>query len=494
MPESDDIELLREYADHQSEDAFATLVARHINKVYSTALRHVGDPVRAGEITQTVFIILAQKAGRLRRHTLLSAWLYQTTRFAAMTFLKSEIRRTHREQEAYMQATLNDESPDAWPQIRPLLDAAMAALGEADRGIIVLRFFDDLSTKQVAAALGTTEDTAKQRLHRAVEKLRRFFNKRGLTLSAAVLATALSSHSVQAAPAGLAVSIARATAATKGAATSGSTATLIKSTLKLMAWTKAKTAIVAGIAVLLAAGTATVAARKLVEHKPANNGNWWEIEKSRLETAYGQLPQVMVAPTKFTRQEDQTWGDEHGSPIGTGATLIGLIDGAYSATAPRTVLPDDAPSNRYDFIADLPHGSREALQKEIARQMGLVGIRETRETDVLFLTLKNPGAYGLKHPASRLNGSNTMDGPGKISVVNRPLDRLAFELEGYLQIPVIDRTGIRGNFDITLEWHDPDMEHPDLQALNQALLEQLGLELVPTNMPVEMLVVTHADN
>src|SRR5581483_3825168 len=89
LQEQDDLELLRQYADHNSDDAFAVLVARHINQVYSAALRHVGNPVRAGEITQTVFVILARKARSLRKNTLLSAWLYQTTRFASLTFLKS---------------------------------------------------------------------------------------------------------------------------------------------------------------------------------------------------------------------------------------------------------------------------------------------------------------------------------------------------------------------------------------------------------------------
>jgi RNA polymerase sigma factor (sigma-70 family) len=252
MQELDDIALLREYVERDSEEAFAMLVARHINKVYSVALRHTGNPHQAEEITQAVFVILAKKSRRLGKNVILSGWLYQTARLTAVTFIRSQIRRVHREQEAYMQTDLNKTESDAWMQIAPLLDTAMAGLNESDRYAVVLRFFDGKSMKEVGVALGANEIAARKRVNRAVEKLQKFFLKRGITSTMATLAGAISAHSVQAAPATLAKTI-TAVAMTKGVAASGSTLTLVKGALKLMAWTKIQTAVAVGVVVLLVA-------------------------------------------------------------------------------------------------------------------------------------------------------------------------------------------------------------------------------------------------
>ncbi len=257
MQELDDIALLRQYTEQNSEEAFAALVTRHVNKVYSVALRHTRNPHQAEEITQAVFVILANKSRHLGKGVILSGWLYQTARLTAVTFIRSEIRRARREEEAHMQSFLNETESDVWLQIAPLLDAAMAELSETDRHAVVLRFFDGKSMREVGAALGANEDAAKMRLNRAVEKLRGFFTKRGVVLPAAVLTAAISANSVQAAPAVLAQSI-TALAMTKGVAASGSTLTLIKTTLKIMAWTKLKTTVVVGAIAILAVGTATV--------------------------------------------------------------------------------------------------------------------------------------------------------------------------------------------------------------------------------------------
>jgi RNA polymerase sigma factor (sigma-70 family) len=227
-----------------------------VNKVYSVALRHTRNPYQAEEITQAVFVILAKKSQSLGKRVVLSGWLYETSRLTAVTFIRSEIRRVRREQEAYMQTVLNENESDLWPQIAPLLDTAMARLSETDRHAVVLRFFDGKSMREVGAALGAGEDAAKMRVNRAVEKLRGFFTKRGVVLPAATLIAAISANSVQAAPAVLAKT-ATAIAFAKGATVSGSTLTLIKGALKVMAWAKAKTAIAAGVVVVLIAGTTT---------------------------------------------------------------------------------------------------------------------------------------------------------------------------------------------------------------------------------------------
>src|SRR5271157_4201747 len=124
MTEMDDHELLGEYTRSASEVAFAALVTRHVNLVYSAALRFTGNPHHAEEVTQAVFVILARRAGGFRRGVVLSGWLYQTARLTAANFVKGEIRRQKREQEAYMQSTLNEPDTAGWQQIAPLLDEA----------------------------------------------------------------------------------------------------------------------------------------------------------------------------------------------------------------------------------------------------------------------------------------------------------------------------------------------------------------------------------
>ncbi|HTY86166.1 MAG TPA: sigma-70 family RNA polymerase sigma factor [Candidatus Acidoferrum sp.] len=255
---SDDLALLRDYARNNSEEAFATLVSRYVNLVYSVALRQVCDPHLAEEITQAVFIILARKAGSLGDKTILAGWLCRTARYASANALTIQRRRQRREQEAYMQSTLNEpETDETWTQIAPLLDAAMGQLGSKDHDAVVLRFFEGRNFKEVGAALGASEDAAKMRVGRALEKMHRYFNRRGISSTTAILAGTISANSLQVAPATLAAS-ATAVAISKGTTASGSTLALIKGALKLMAWAKAKTAVVVS-ACVLAAGTTTVA-------------------------------------------------------------------------------------------------------------------------------------------------------------------------------------------------------------------------------------------
>ena len=266
MNDATDMDLLRQYARGNSDTAFAALVSRHVNLVYSAALRKTGNPDAAGEITQAVFVILAQKARRIPDKTILSGWLYQTARLTAASFLKSEARRVRREQEAYMQTELHAATSDEiWEQLAPLLEDAMGQLGEKERAAVVLRFFGDKSFAEVATASGVSGNAAKKRVSHALEKLRRYFSRRDVSSTTAIIAGAISANSVHAAPAALAKAVAAAAVA-KGAAASGSTLTLIQGALKIMAWTKAKTAIVVGVAAILAVGTPTLVIHQYLNH------------------------------------------------------------------------------------------------------------------------------------------------------------------------------------------------------------------------------------
>jgi RNA polymerase sigma factor (sigma-70 family) len=261
MSEPDDITLLQQYAEGD-ESAFTALFERHVHLVYSAALRQARNPSQAEEVTQAVFILLARKAKSLSPKTILSGWLYQAARLTTASLIKREIRRQRREQEMYMQ-TLTEPDVSLWEQVSPLLDEAMGRLGEKDRNAIVLRFFENRTPQEVAVALKLNEVTARKHVSRALEKLRTLFAKRGVVLTTAIIAGTISGNSVQAAPAALASSV-TAVAIAKGVAVSGSTLTLVKGALKLMAWSQAKTAVVATIAVILTAGTTTLVIKEIL--------------------------------------------------------------------------------------------------------------------------------------------------------------------------------------------------------------------------------------
>lgn len=252
----DDWQLLREYATRNSEEAFRALVDRYAGLVYHAALRQAGNPHTAEEVTQAVFIALAQKADRLPRGAILSGWLFRATRFAFSNLAREQIRRQRREQEAVMMETIlrPDDTASVWEQIVPHLNDALDKLPRKDREAVLVRFFQDKSHRELARTLGVSEDAAKVRVSRALEKLRLIFARQGFAVPSAVLLATISAHGAQAAPAGLTASVA-SVAVAKGTAGTTSTLTIAKGVLKIMACTKVKTAIVVGVAVIVAAGT-----------------------------------------------------------------------------------------------------------------------------------------------------------------------------------------------------------------------------------------------
>jgi RNA polymerase sigma factor (sigma-70 family) len=251
MPDANDMDLVREFARDHSEAAFTELVRRHINLVYSVALRCTGDAGDAQDVTQAVFIILARKAAGLREKTLLTGWLYETTRFTAARLLRTNARRHAREQEAYMQSTLNEaDHSAAWTQLAPHLEAAMSKLAERDRALLVLRFYENKSGPEAAALLGIREDTVHKRMTRAIEKLRKFFAQRGVTLTATAIASAVTANSIQAAPTGLAAII----SATALSGTTITTAAVIAATKTIAMTTLQKALVTTALVATVGAG------------------------------------------------------------------------------------------------------------------------------------------------------------------------------------------------------------------------------------------------
>jgi uncharacterized protein (TIGR03435 family) len=495
-----DMELLQAYLRRGSQEAFAALVQRHINLVYSAALRHTGIATHAEEITQAVFITFVRKAASLREHTALEGWFYETTRLTALSFLRGERRRQFREQEAYMQSTLQDSADNSiWNQLAPLLDEAMFQLRKKDRDAVVLRFFKDKNISEVAAALDVTEAAAQRRVLRAVDKLRKIFAKNGFTLSAALIAGAVSAKSVQAAPVGLAKTISVA-ALTKGAA-SGSTLTLVKGALKIMAWTKVKTAIVVSAGVLLAAGTTTVAVKEVKSsHNNAIFEQIWAQQAAGISPMNALIhapPALIVRPTHYsTAVSGGFWTDAR---IGHGfnVNLPGkyLVMGAYQVGPWRAVFLNDPPGGGFDVMETLPPGQNEpALRREIQKRFGLVGHTEMREADALQLVVKdstrlNPcvSRGGPAGVIGRGNGNQPM----QLVLQNQTLKEVAGELESYFRQPVVEPGEFADHYDLTFQV-DYKLGGDTLQQSFRNQLDRFGLELVPTNMPIEMLVVEKA--
>ena len=135
-----DGELLRDYAEGHSEAAFDELVRRHVDLVYSAALRQLnGDAHLAEDVAQSVFTDLARKAASLWRREDLAGWLYTSTHFAAAKTARTASRRRAREHEAHaMQQMLHSPTTDLdWNGLQPVLDSVMHDLKEADREAIL---------------------------------------------------------------------------------------------------------------------------------------------------------------------------------------------------------------------------------------------------------------------------------------------------------------------------------------------------------------------
>jgi RNA polymerase sigma factor (sigma-70 family) len=223
-----DADLLRNYARTGSAEVFAVLVRRYADLVYSAARRQVRDPHVAEDVAQAVFILLSQRAGKIRQPDRLVGWLYQTTHFTAMNALKLEARRRRHERAFAARETdmandprTFDRAGDEWSEMSPVIDRAMAELDRPSRDLLLIRYFQGKSVQEVATAAGLSLDAAQKRLSRAIEKLRVLLGKKGVAVPAAAVGSALLARSVEAAPAVIHQSLLAASGA-KVAASAGS--------------------------------------------------------------------------------------------------------------------------------------------------------------------------------------------------------------------------------------------------------------------------------
>lgn len=275
MDNRSDLELLAEYARSGTQNAFAELVFRHVDLVFTAARRQVRDPHLAEDVTQAVFLVLASKAGTIGAKVVLEGWLLNATRFAARDALRRRQRRQRYETEAAHQRSQQvqrgepsslsiAEQQEYVDRLDSILDSALSRLGTASRDALVLRFFHDKSFRDVGQELGIGEQAAKQRVCRGLHQLRKILAQSGLQIPLEGLGIALGARGVLPAPPGLAHAI--AAVGGKAALAAGGSVSLAKGAMTLMAWTKAKivAATVAGL--LLLSGGAVV-----VHHYAAAN-------------------------------------------------------------------------------------------------------------------------------------------------------------------------------------------------------------------------------
>jgi len=405
-----------------------------------------------------------------------------------------------------MSSPSNEAETKAWLEIQPLLDDAMGQLGQKDRDAVVLRFLEGKSMAEVGTALGASENAAKKRVAHALDKLRKYFSKRGVVSTTAILAGVMSAHSIQAAPVGLAAAI--PAMAVKGSAVAASTLALVKGTLKLMTMAKLTTAALIGAAVILATGTTVVVNRVVAQDSSVDDSAWAQMDTRTLNTL---PPAFVLRPTHFAT----AGGRGGGGGAKSGNKMIGrainfdmLIKLAYDVDPVLVVSPPGKPIGLYDLLVTDPNVTSERLQAEIKRQLGYVGRRESRPTDVLLLTVKQPNAPGLQPSQGRgqagggraraMASSSSMSNGGggavrtrSMNSQNQPISILVKNVQGYFGKPIFDRTGLAGNYDVTLNVTQGAGDSEG-DAIARALAEQLGLELAPSREAVEMLVVEKA--
>jgi RNA polymerase sigma factor (sigma-70 family) len=306
---SEDQRLLREYVVNGSRQALEELIRRHLPLVYSSARRQVRNAHLAEDVTQAVFLVLTQKARTIRSGVALGGWLMTVTRFASLNAMrKQSIHRMHESLAAKPEASA--AVAEQWRDIAAQLDVELNHLGRVDRDAVVLRFFQERSFAEIGAELGLTEDAARKRVARALDRLRARLDRKKASISAGALSMAIGVFAVQAVPTHV---LAGTIAASTGSA-APQCISLAKGPLKMLAWTKAK--IVATVAALLVVGTTSVV---LIADSTADQSGSAAATPQATSTAVAPAPAapapVAAAPAPSVNVPAQQPGTVSGSVI-----------------------------------------------------------------------------------------------------------------------------------------------------------------------------------
>jgi RNA polymerase sigma factor (sigma-70 family) len=434
-----DLDLLGQYARNRAQDAFTEIVRRHVDLVYSAALRQVRSPQLAEEVAQSVFTDLARNAGKLKPDTVLTAWLYQVTRRTAIDVVRHESRRQRREQIASEMNAMNATAPD-WTHVEPFLDEAMQTLDDTDRAAVLLRYFENKSLREVGQTLGTSDDTAQKRVSRAVEHLRKFLSQRGVAVGASGLAVLIAANAVQAAPVGVAVTV---SAAAVLAGTAVSTSTVIAATKTIVMTTLQKTLITATIAAVVGTGV---------------------YEAHRASTLQGQ---------NQTLQQQQ-------------ATLTGQIAQLKS--------DNEGLSNRVAQAGRSPSLSSERL-RELLKLRGEVGVlrRQQRELDQAVAAAQSKARDLPRQPASAATQQSNVPAPFQMQLVldepgedTEPMTNNASGETMHVQkTPLMDYTAISSATVTT----DPSSGDPEINVELSDVGKELFAAVTKENLNKRMAIV-----
>lgn len=267
-----------------------------------------------------------------------------------------------------------------------------------------------------------------------------------------------------------------------------------------MAWTKAKMAIAAGVGVLLAAGTTTLVTTTLATKSSFASADsiyeqiWSHPNSDSLPALEKAPPALIVRPTRYPGKAGGIW-DNDGKGFWVNSSVSSIIDIAYDCGSVRTIFPDSLPAGNYDVMENLPKGQNApALKEEIKSQFGIVAHKEIRETDVLLLQVIVPGKL-RSHLSNRGKEGAYMTGDSKMQYYHftrEPLSALASSLEGFINAPIVDRSGLSGRYNFEFQWASNMTGTGRVASTLRDQLEQIGLELVPGRECIEMLVVEKA--
>ena len=320
--------------------------------------------------------------------------------------------------------------------------------------------------------------------------------KRGMTLSATLIAGSISANSTQAVPVGLTKAIVTV-GITKGAAATASTSTILKGALKIMAWTKAKTVIAVTAGILLAGGTATVVttavARKVVPLSVEEiYEQIWSHPNSDSIPLLDKAPRgLVIRPTGHPKIGGGIWSDD-GRGFWVNDNVKGLIGTAYDWNTVRTVYPAGMPPGSFDVIENLPKGQNApAFKAEIEKQFGLVAHPEVRETDVLLVTVKDKSALD-KYLAKSGRTDVYRSGEGSTQLFhfkNARMSDVTSALEGFFGKPMINRSGSSARYTFDLHWPEDATGTDRVGEILREQLARMGIETTPAREQVKMLVV-----
>jgi RNA polymerase sigma factor (sigma-70 family) len=304
-----DQELLHSFVKEKTDAAFAELVRRHQDMVFSACFRRLGHFQHAQDAAQQTFLRLVLKAASLLNHSCLGGWLYRTANLEAGSLMKKEANR--RKYEQVMTDQPISHQPTATDERLAGLDEAMLDLKNADRNALVLRFFEGRSLREVGEAFGSTEEAARKRVSRALEQLAGLMRERGATACTAVTLTTLLAGTTHAAPAALLPAVATAARHTLTAMEVASVTALTK--VKITA-----------LSALIAAVPVAVQWRANSALREDNAALRKELTASRVQTTIVPAkPSPVVVRTPLRKPAPEKTAEPPGNPLGS--ALISLL-------------------------------------------------------------------------------------------------------------------------------------------------------------------------